>query len=216
MGAYLQQNGDEAQANQYYDRALSLLQRSKELDQRYLDTDARLGDVYRAQGKLAESADVYTDLISRAPLQLTNSIERIANDYEGQPELIRQIRDAYAERAAFGDNELATKPADQIAAAYNSGNTALLHAIAGLLSVRAGDLDEAVSAYERAATLAPQSFEYRRNYTIVLSDTQQYDRALTEAQATLGLIQGQQGREGESGQIQALIAYLEQRAAGGR
>jgi tetratricopeptide (TPR) repeat protein len=216
MGTYLEASGDSAQANGYYDRALALLQRSKELDQRYLDTDARLGDVYRTQGKLTESADVYVDLIGRAPLQLTNSIERIAADYEGQPELIRQLRDAYAERAAFGDNELTTKPADQIATAYSSGNTALLHAIAGLLSVRAGDLDEAVTAYERAASLSPQSFEYRRNYTIVLSDTQQYDRALAEAQATLGLIQGQQGRESDSGQIQALIAYLQQQAAGGR
>lgn len=192
---YAQLTGNDAEAQQYYARAEELLRLSKALDDRYIDTDARLADLYRLQGRLAEATDQYVAVVGRAPRQLDASIERIAADLREQPELLRKLRDAYAEKA---------------------GQDALLHAIAGLLSVRAGDLEQAVSAYAQTVAIEPQNLEYRRNYTIVLSDTQRYDQALAEARNTLSLAQARPGREQDIAQMQALIVFLEQKIAGGQ
>ncbi|MCG8349122.1 MAG: serine hydrolase, partial [Chloroflexales bacterium] len=194
LGNYTQTMGSEDEAARYFNAAEQLLQRSKELDQRYVDTDARLADLYRLQGRLAEATDLYVNVIKRSPNQLDSSIERIADSLEAEPDLLRKLRDAYAEQA---------------------GDDALLHAIAGLLSVRVGDMEQAVESYDRATTIQPQNVEYHRNFTIVLSDTRRYDQALSEARNTLSLAQSQPGRETEVAQLQALIAYLEQQAAGG-
>lgn len=194
-GSYAAAQEDTETAEEKFAQAEELLQRSRELDERYADTDARLADLYRLQGDLAAATDLYVELIEQEPHQLDTSIETIADTLQESPELLRQLRDAYATAAE---------------------DDALLHAIVGLLSVHADDTERAVEAYARAATLQPQSLEYRRNYTIILSDTRQYDQALTQARAALELAQGQQASEMETSQLQALVAFLEQRAAGGQ
>lgn len=195
LGSYTASQGDEQAAQEYYDQAEQMLQRSSQFDDRYADTDVRLADLARLRGQLAEATDRYVAVIQRDPHQLDSSIERIAAALNAHPELLSKLRAAYAEQA---------------------GDDALLHAIAGLLAVRAGDMEYAVTAYEQAAALQPQSLEYRRNYTIVLSDTRRYAQALNEAQATLALAQGQNAPEVEVSQLQTLIAFLQQKAAGGQ
>lgn len=206
MAEYLNSVGNGSEAESYYQQAQQLLDRSQTLDARYIDTDIRLGDLLRAQGRLDEAVTRYVAVIGRSPQQLNGQIERIAADLNEQPVLIRTLRDAYTAQAKKGDEDITLgKPGAA------SERTALLYAISGLLSVRANDLEPAASAYERAALLAPNSYDYRRNYTIVLSDTQRYPQAIAEAQATLALIEGQQGREREAAQIKALIAFLQAR-----
>jgi tetratricopeptide (TPR) repeat protein len=194
LGSYARATGSEDEAARNFNEAEQLLQQSKELDQRYVDTDARLGDLYRLQGRLAEATDLYVRVIEHSPNQLDSSIERIADSLEAEPDLLRKLRDVYSE---------------------NAGDDALLYAISGLLSVRVGDMEQAIEAYKQATTLQPQNVEYHRNFTIVLSDTRRYDQALSEARNTLSLAQSQPRRETEVAQLQALIAYLEQQTAGG-
>ncbi len=195
MGRYMELSGDAEGAQQYYAQAEELLLHSKELDPKYVNTDVRLADLYRIQEQMAEAVDRYINIVRQSPHQLDASIEQIADALNGQPDLLRTLRDAY--------NDVA-------------GDDALLFAISGLLSVRAGEMDQAVSAYARATALQPESIEYHRNYTLVLSDTQRYDQALVEAQATLELLQRQTGRENEQAQMQGLIAFLQQQSAGGQ
>lgn len=195
LGSYAESQGDAAAAQAYFNEAEQLLQHSRELDDRYQDTNVRLADLYRLRGQLAEATDLYVGVIQRNPHQLDQSVERIAASLSGSPELLRTLRDAYAEQA---------------------GDDALLHAIVGLLSVRAGDMEQAVEAYEQATALQPQSLEYRRNYTLVLSDTRRYDAALSEAQNALSLAQSQNVPDNEVAQLQALVSFLQQRVAGGQ
>ncbi len=195
QGSYAAAQDDAEAAQEKFAQAEELLQRSRELDERYADTDARLADLYRLQGDLAAATDLYVELVAQNPHQLDVSIDTIANTLRESPDLLRQLRDAYAAQAE---------------------DDAHLHAIVGLLSVRADDTERAVEAYARATTLQPISLEYRRNYTIILSDTRQYEQALSEAQTALELAQGQQVSEMEMSQLEALVAFLEQRAAGGQ
>ncbi len=54
----------------------------------------------------------------------------------------------------------------------------------------------------------------RRNYALVLSDTQQYQQAATEAEAMLALAQAQQAPQDQADAIR-LIDYLKFRASEG-
>lgn len=191
FGDYTKRQGNDAEAQGYYTQAEELLKRSKELDARYTDTDARLADVLRLQGKQEEAVALYVQVLQRAPHQLDQQIERIALGLVAKPELLRKLRDVYEEKA---------------------GRDALLHAIAGLLSIRAGDLDRASVSYQQATTIQPQNLDFHRNYTLVLSDTRRYTEAVTEAQATLTLAQGQTSRQQDVAPLQALIAFLQQQA----
>jgi tetratricopeptide (TPR) repeat protein len=87
--------------------------------------------------------------------------------------------------------------------------------VAGLLSVRGGEVDTAVGLYEQATARAPNNLEHRRNYTLVLSDTERYDQALAEAEAGLEIAQTQEGAEQEAAQFRFLVNILQPKVAGG-
>ncbi len=195
QGSYAARQGDTEAAQERFTQAAHMLEHSRRLDDRYADTDARIADLYRLQGRLDEATDMYIAVIERNPHQLNQSIERIAESMRDAPELLQRLSQAYMAQA---------------------GDDALLHTIAGLLAHRAGDMETAVAAYGRAANLQPQSLEYRRNYTIVLSDTRRYAQALDEARATLALAQGQNASMAVTNQLEALISFLQERAAGGQ
>ncbi len=195
QGSYAAQQGEAEAAQEYYTQAAHMLERSRQLDDRFDDTDVRIADLYRLQGRLDEATDRYIAVIERNPHQLNQSIERIAESMRDAPELLQRLSQAYTARA---------------------GDDALFHAIAGLLAHRAGDMETAVVAYGRAADLQPQSLEYRRNYTIVLSDTRRYAQALDEARATLALAQRQNASIAVTNQLEILISFLQERVAGGQ
>ncbi len=186
---------DPAAAEPYFDQAQALLERSQELDDRYIDTDARLANLYRLRGELEPATELYVAIIEEQPHLLDQQIETISQVLADRPELLQQVRDAYSAQA---------------------GDDGLLQAISGLLSLRIGDADAALESYRQAVALEPNNLEFRRNYTLVLSDTQNYAAAVSEAQQTLALAQAEPGRENEAAQLEALIAFLQQKAAGGQ
>ena len=90
-----------------------------------------------------------------------------------------------------------------------------LSSIIGLLSVRAGDLETAATAFAEAVRLQPDNLEARQNYTIVLSDLLRYDQAAQQAQELLTrAAQRQETTDQQRAAIEALLGYLRQRAGG--
>ncbi|MBC8075567.1 MAG: hypothetical protein H7Y32_05780, partial [Chloroflexales bacterium] len=200
LGTYTEKQGDAAGAKAYYAQAEQILDRSKAVDPRFNDTAGRLAEVYRLQGKLVEATPLYTATLAVSPHQFDQNIEAIATSYKAQPELLRQIQQAYIVAAA-------ARPTD-----------ANLQAIAGIMSVRAGDLEGAVKVYAAAVAAAPGRLDFVRNYTLVLSDTRRYPEALAQAQQGLNTVQqqGEQADQQELATFQFLVGLLQQKAAGGQ
>jgi tetratricopeptide (TPR) repeat protein len=193
MGNYLQQHGDQAAAQAQYDQASALLQQSKQLDAKYPDTDVRRADLLRIQGKYSEATDLYIAQLTSNPHALDSQIATIINSMQGQPEQLQRLQTAY-------EAAVVQKPDD-----------AQLYAIIGQIAVVSNDLERARNAYAKQAELQPQSFDALRNYTLVLSDTRQYQQAITEAQQLLSIAQGQSDQQ-QAAQVQALIDFLKQKA----
>lgn len=200
LGTYTEKQGDAAGGKALYAEAEQLLARSRLLDPRFNDTGGRLAEVYRLQGKLAEATPLYTATLAVNPHQFDANVEGIATSYQAQPELLKQIQQAYLAAAA-------ARPTD-----------ASLQAIAGLMSVRAGDLEGAVKVYAAAVAAAPNRLDFVRNYTLVLSDTRRYPEALAQAQQGLNVAQqqGEQADQQELATFQFLVELLQQKAAGGQ
>ena len=200
LGTYTEKQGDAAGAKTLYAQAEQILARSKTIDPRYNDTAGRLAEVYRMEGKLVEATPLYTATLAISPHQFDPNIEAIAASYKAKPELLKQIQAAYLTAAA-------THPTD-----------ATLQAIAALMSVRAGDLNNAVKVYKAAVDAAPNRLDYVRNYSLVLSDTKRYPEALAQAQGALKTLQqqGDQADKQELATFQFLVGLLQQKAAGGQ
>lgn len=181
-----------------YDQALALLETSRDLDPLYNDTLLRLGEILRAQGRYAEAVDRYLTLLDRDPLALDGQISAIANAISSDPAQLTRLRDKY------------------VALRASRSSDPQLSSIIGLLSVRAGDLETAASAFAEAVRLQPDNLEARQNYTIVLSDLLRYDQAAQQAQELLTLAsQRQDTTDQQRTAIEALLGYLRQRASGG-
>jgi len=197
MGNYQRGQQNETEAQKYYKQANDLLAESKRLDPRYNDTDLRLADVLRLQGRDAEAADVYVSQISTNPHALDTQVAQIADSLRDQPDQLRRVRDAYAEAAA-------KKPDD-----------AALYSFIGLTSLRLNDLPRATEAFGHWTQIQPQSVDARRNYTLVLSETKQYQQAVTEAQNMLTLAQQQKLPQDQQSAIEALVNFLKEKSAAG-
>jgi tetratricopeptide (TPR) repeat protein len=196
MGSYARTQQDEATAQRNYEEANQLLARSKDLDPAYNDTEMRIADVKRLQGSFAEATDQYVALLAQNPHALDSQINQIIDGMGDQPDQLRRLRDSYAAASAQKPDDVAFYP------------------IIGLLSVRLGDLPRAAEAYGQLTQLQPTSLEAYRNYTLVLSDTRQYQQAVTAAETTLSLAQQQQASEQDQAALQGLLNYL-RIAAGG-
>jgi tetratricopeptide (TPR) repeat protein len=157
----------------------------------------RLGEVLRLQGRYAEAADQYLAAIERNPRALDGQITAIASGLRDPAQLTR-LRDGYVAQLAENPDDVG------------------LLALVGLLSDRAGDLRGAADAFGRVVQLQPDNLEARQNYTLVLSDMLEYQRAADEAQGLLDRArESQQVTEQDLGAIQALLEFLRARAAGG-
>jgi hypothetical protein len=194
---YAQSRNDAAAAQADLALAQQLLDQSKQLDPRYGDTDTRLAELMRLQGHAAEATDRYIALLAQNPHALDNQVSAIMDGLRDQPDQLKRLRDAYA------------------AATTKQPDDALLYTFIGLLSVRAGELPRAADAYAKLTQLQPNSLEARQNYTLVLSNTQQYQQATEEAVKMLALAQQQQASQEQTTAIEGLIQYLKARAAGG-
>jgi tetratricopeptide (TPR) repeat protein len=191
------ENQDESLS--YQQKAEDLYKTSMYYDPLFSDADTRLAELYRQDGRIKEAGELYVQAIQRDPHQFDQQVETLAQVFEDYPDLLRAIRNTYEDKAA----------------GEKSGNEdSRLYAIAGLLSVRLGDMERAADAYEQAVELDPDNVGNRKNYTIILSDTNQYNQALTQATVALSLTrQAEPPDEQEIQQLQYLIALLEESLA---
>lgn len=196
MGNALRSQNNEAEAQKYYQQANDLLTQSKQLDPRYADTDLRFADVLRLQGRNAEATDMYVKQLAANPHALDGQVSQIADSLRDQPDQLRRVRDAYADAVS-------KKPDD-----------AALYSFVGLTSVRLNDLPRAAEAFGRWTQVQPQSIDARRNYTLVLSETKQYQQAVSEAQNMFTLAQQQKLPQDQQSAIQGLVSFLQARATG--
>jgi tetratricopeptide (TPR) repeat protein len=178
-----------------YEDADRVLTQAKTLDPRFAETDVRRADLLRAQGKLDEAVDLYVTLLAQDAHRLDGQIQGLVEQLQSQPELLAKLRDLYATASE-------ASPSDDT-----------LQNIYGLVAVRSGDLNGAVEAYGRAVLAQPSNLQYRRNYALVLSDTNQLDAALTQARAAADLA-GQQGNQAEQQMMQGLVQLLENQTGG--
>jgi tetratricopeptide (TPR) repeat protein len=183
-------------APDYAEQAAQLLERSRELDPSYFDTTVRLAELYRVQGNLEQSAQFYEQVIRNDPQRVDPALETLISTFSGHPDLLLGLSDAYRQVA-------------------ERENHARYYSVAGLLSVRGGETEAAVDLYEQATERDPNNLEHRRNYTLVLSDTRHYNRALSQAQTGLEIAQNQEGAEQEAAQFRYLVNVLQPKVAGG-
>jgi tetratricopeptide (TPR) repeat protein len=188
--------GGQEGAPDYAEQAAQLLERSHELDPSYFDTTVRLAELYRIQGNLEQSAQFYEQVIQQDPQRVDPALETLISTFNGHPDLLLRLRDAYSQVA-------------------EQQNNARYYSVAGLLSVRGNEMEAAVDLYEQATKRAPNNLEHRRNYTLVLSDTRHYNRALSQAQTGLEIAQNQEGAEQEAAQFRFLVNVLQPKVAGG-
>ena len=176
------------------------LKLAQQLDPRYTDSYVRLGNLYRIRGQYVEAAEQYAQAIQRRPTALDDgregSLDPALAALKQEPAALQRLLEAY-----------------QTATAQNPDN-AQLHSSTGRVAAALGDQQVLHSAFERALTLAPDNVQFRQQYTVALSDTQQYDAAIEQANAALGLAQAQE-RTTEADSLNQLVQLLEQRRAGG-
>ncbi len=197
LAAQLQQAGANAAAAEFYDYAEQSLQRAHALDPSYTAATVQLADLYRQRGNLERAADLFANAIIWTPAPLAPRVEELQSTFAEEPALLSTLAAAYAD------------------AAERTGE-ARYYALAGDFEARAGQEDTALDLYEQALTLDPQSLQTRLAYTLVLSDTQNYARALNEAQSGLSLAREQADSAQVARQFEQLVRLLETKVAGGQ
>lgn len=141
-------------------QAETQLTRSQMRDQRYRNTTIRLGDLARAKADYQTAIQYYDEALTLNPRALDSQITTMINQLAPLPEthdFLRSLRQIYAR----------VSPADDI--------TSL--SIMGLISSRINDNQGAIDAFSQLTALQPNNVEAQQNYTLVLSNAQQYEAA---------------------------------------
>lgn len=213
LAEYATISGDTAQAGAFFQQADELLQTSAQLDPRFGDTSLRRGDLIRVRsGDLDTATTFYLRAIEQAPQQMVENLDRIARALNSRSDLLNQLRSAFAVQATRAEQVLAEareKPERAFELPTLETQAANLYAAVARLAVQTNDLAGAVKPYARAVSIQPANAALSEQYTLVLSETLQYDAALTEARRLLAVLQSN-GRTGEMARIEQLIALIEQ------
>ncbi len=83
----------------------------------------------------------------------------------------------------------------------------------GRLAAAVGDQPTAQASFDRATAFSPSEVSIRQQYTLALSDTLQYDAALSQAQIGLQLAQAQ-NRADVTTKLNQIIAAIQARKSG--
>lgn len=213
LAEYATTSGDAHQAGTFFQQADELLQTSAQLDPRYGDTALRRGDLIRFRtGDLDAATTFYVQAIERSPQQVVDNLDRIARALSSRPDLLSQLRRAFAVQAERAEQTLADvkgKPERAIEIPTLVDQAGRLYAAVAHLAVQAGDIAGAVEPYARAVAIQPENVALSQQYTLVLSETLQYDAAIAETQRMLAVLRNR-GRTGEVAQVEQLKAVLEQ------
>ena len=76
-------------------------------------------------------------------------------------------------------------------------------------------MPRAVDAFAQWTALQPQNLEARRNYTLVLSQTEQYAQAAASAESLKALAQQQNATQDQLKGYQALVDFFTAKSKGG-
>ncbi len=187
-------------------------QRSLALDERYPDTHVRLGEMYRLNGRLSEAAQQYAEAVrlNRGALDTDGrQLDAATQSLRSDPAALETLRTAYEEQAA--------RYGEQIADAQQAGrelprDTRFLSQLARVRAAT-GDVEGMRAAFDQALVLDPNNVPIRRQYTVALSDTLQFEAALQQAEQ--GLQQAQQQQlTNETTTLQRIIETLRTKTQG--
>lgn len=183
-----------------YPEVEAKLNHAATLDPSYADTFVKLGNLYRIQDKKQEAADQYAIAIQRRSEALEdgreNSLDPAIAALQSDPAALRILLDAY-QKAAEQHPDLVT--------------------VQSAIGRVAGALKEPATvhtAFDKAISMAPENLKYRQQYTLALSQTQEYDAAIQQAQAGLQLAQ-QQKSEPDIQALSRLLQDLQKQAGAG-
>jgi tetratricopeptide (TPR) repeat protein len=196
LGDYTSRQGDAGGAQAYYDEAGQLLDRSKFLDPQYAETDLLIADLARLRGDYAAATDQYVAAIENNPRALDSQFSTIIGTLSEQPDQLRRLLDAYTQASAVTPDDAA------------------LYSFIGQLNQQLGDLPAARDAFAQQVQLVPQDINALQQYTLVLSDTQEYQQAAVEAEKLLALLRQQQDEQ-RATLVEGLVSFFKQRAAAG-
>lgn len=198
LESYYRAVGNETAAAEQRSQAWELINLSYELDPRYLQTLLRLSEFHREDGELEQATELFIQASRQNGGEAAPLLEPTLAALADEPELLAQVQDTYLEIA-------------------NNTQNARTFSQAGYIALQAGDFDAAAMAYAEALEREPENLNDRFNYARVLSETQQYDEALSEAQEGLRLAQQQTGEEAQrqATLFQQLITVLQEGIAGG-
>jgi tetratricopeptide (TPR) repeat protein len=187
-------------------------QRSLVLDERYPDTRMRLGEVYRLNGRLAQAAEQYAAAVrlNRGALDTDGrQLDAIIQSFRNEPQTLQTLLAAYEEQAERYGQQIAQA---QAAGRELPRDTRFLGQLARVRAAT-GDVEGMRTAFDQAVTLDPTNVPIRRQYTVALSDTLQFDAALQQAEQGLQQAQQQQLAT-ETNTLQRLIETLRTKTGG--
>jgi tetratricopeptide (TPR) repeat protein len=194
------------------DEAEARFKESIALDPRYAETYARLGELYRQSGRVAEAAAQYAEAVSRNRVVLEDSsraLSVIVSSLQSDPQALATLRAAFETQKQLYDQQRQQAIAEGRAPVDNARFLSQL----GRMRAAAGDQAGLRAAYDELLQVAPDNVAYRQQYSLALSDTLQYDAALEQAQAALSMAQ-QQKLDRQIADLQQLIAVVRSKAGG--
>ena len=185
---------------------------SLQRDPGYAETYIRLAELYRLNGRIAEAGPLYAAAVERNRSALDadgRRLDRLLGVLKEQPAIIADIHAAYEAQKERYDRQR------QQALAQGQQLAPDVRFLSQLGRVRAaaGDVAGMRAVFDEIVQTDPENVTYRQLYTLVLSDTLQFDAALQQAQKALDLAQQQQLTT-QAADLQRLIDMMRKKAGG--
>jgi tetratricopeptide (TPR) repeat protein len=181
-------------------------------DPRFAESYARLGELYRANGRLSEAADQFVAAVERNRSILesdTRQLEPILDSLKNEPQALTTLRDGFERAKQRYDEQRQRAQAE----GREPINDVRFLAQLGRVRATAGDVGGMQAAFDEIVQSDPDNVAYRQLYTQTLSNTLQFDAALRQAEEALSLAQ-QQRLDRQVADIQKLIDVVRAKAGG--
>lgn len=182
------------------------------LDPRFAETYARLGELYRANGRLQEAAQQFVAAIERNRSVLESDTRQLApvlESLKAEPQALAALHDGFERQKQRYDQQRQQAVAEGRTPVTDPRFLSQL----GRVRAATGDIAGMQAAFDEIVQADPQNVAYRQLYTQALSDTLQYDAALEQAEQALALAQQQQLSR-QATDLQKLVEAMRAKAGG--